>query len=105
MSINAVSVFCASSSGNDPRFGEMADALGHHLAEAGITLVFGGSDAGLMGRVSNAVRLLESLPALARCDDVEALRAFQPLRAAQALRPLEAPRPLEALGALQAPRD
>ena len=55
MSISAVSVFCASSPGNDPRFGEMADALGQHLAEAGITLVFGGSDAGLMGRVSNAV--------------------------------------------------
>ena len=41
--------------GNDPRFGEAADQLGSAIAAAGIRLVFGGGDAGLMGRVARSV--------------------------------------------------
>ncbi len=54
MSIASVSVFCGSSPGTDPRFGEMAAQLGTHLGERDIKLVFGGSDAGLMGIVADA---------------------------------------------------
>lgn len=54
MSIRTVAVFCGSTPGNDPRYGELAADLGTHLAGQGITLVYGGSDAGLMGKVANA---------------------------------------------------
>ena len=54
MSISTIAVFCGSSPGNDPRHGELATALGTHLGEQGVTLVYGGSDAGLMGRVADA---------------------------------------------------
>ncbi len=53
--LNNVCVYCGSSTGNDPRFGEAADHLGAALAEAGVGLVFGGGDEGLMGRVARAV--------------------------------------------------
>lgn len=51
--INTVAVFCASSSSNDPAFIELATNLGKHLALEGVTIVFGGSDAGLMGAVAD----------------------------------------------------
>ena len=54
MSIQSISVFCGSSPGTDPLYGEMAAALGTHLGEQDIQLVFGGSDAGLMGIVADA---------------------------------------------------
>ena len=40
--------------GDDPRFGEAADALGRILASEGIGLVYGGGGDGLMGRVARA---------------------------------------------------
>lgn len=51
--INSVAVFCASSFGNDPAFVELATNLGKHLAMQEVTIVFGGSDAGLMGAVAD----------------------------------------------------
>ena len=51
--INSVAVFCASSFGNEHEFVELATNLGKHLALEGVTIVFGGSDAGLMGAVAN----------------------------------------------------
>jgi uncharacterized protein (TIGR00730 family) len=54
MTISTVSVFCGSSTGADPAYATLAEGLGRHLAESGITLVFGGSDAGLMGRLADA---------------------------------------------------
>ena len=51
--INSVAVFCASSFGNDQEFVELATNLGKHLALEGVTIIFGGSDAGLMGAVAN----------------------------------------------------
>ncbi len=53
-SIRNVCVYCGSGAGNDPRFGEAADALGHILAQEGIGLVYGGGGDGLMGRVARA---------------------------------------------------
>jgi hypothetical protein len=53
--IRNVCVYCGSSSGGDPRFGEAADALGKALACAGVGLVFGGGGDGLMGRLARAV--------------------------------------------------
>ena len=53
--IRNVCVYCGSSPGSDPRFGEAADRLGAGLAEAGLGLVYGGGSDGLMGRVARAV--------------------------------------------------
>ena len=51
--INTVAVFCASSFSNDPAFIELATGLGKHLALEHVSVVFGGSDAGLMGAVAD----------------------------------------------------
>jgi uncharacterized protein (TIGR00730 family) len=53
--VRNVCVYCGSSNGNDPRFGEAADRLGAALAAAGVGLVFGGGGGGLMGRLAHAV--------------------------------------------------
>lgn len=50
-----VAVFCGSSSGSVPTYGEGAKELGQALAEAGITLVYGGASVGLMGVVADTV--------------------------------------------------
>jgi len=47
-------VFCGSSSGRDPRHGELARSLGDSLAADGHTLVYGGGHVGLMGAVADA---------------------------------------------------
>jgi uncharacterized protein (TIGR00730 family) len=55
INLRNVCVYCGSSTGNDPRFADAADQLGAAMATAGIGLVFGGGDDGLMGRVARAV--------------------------------------------------
>ena len=52
--IRNVCVYCGSHDGFDPRFGVAADRLGAALAAAGVGLVFGGGDNGLMGRIARA---------------------------------------------------
>jgi hypothetical protein len=52
--IRSVAVFCGSRTGTDPAHAAAAAALGHALAEAGITLVYGGGGVGLMGMVAEA---------------------------------------------------
>jgi uncharacterized protein (TIGR00730 family) len=52
--IHNVCVYCGASPGTDPRFLDAADVLGTALAAAGIGLVFGGGDTGMMGRVARA---------------------------------------------------
>ncbi|MEC7916330.1 MAG: TIGR00730 family Rossman fold protein [Actinomycetota bacterium] len=52
--VGSVAVFCASSLSNQTDFPDLAAELGEHLADHGITVVFGGSDAGLMGVVAQA---------------------------------------------------
>ncbi len=52
--MRSICVFCGSSSGQDPAYADAARSLGSTLAEAGITLVYGGGHVGLMGVVANA---------------------------------------------------
>ena len=53
-SVQRVAVYCGSSSGHDPVFVAEAFALGSGLAAAGLGLVYGGANAGLMGAVADA---------------------------------------------------
>jgi predicted Rossmann-fold nucleotide-binding protein len=46
--INTVAVFCGSNFGASPDFADGARALGRALADAGMTLVYGGTKNGLM---------------------------------------------------------
>ncbi|HDY97179.1 MAG TPA: TIGR00730 family Rossman fold protein [Pseudomonas sabulinigri] len=49
-----ICVFCGSSAGNNPVYREAAIELGTALAKAGIGLVYGGAQVGLMGAVADA---------------------------------------------------
>ena len=53
-SIGAVCVFCGSSAPADPRYRDTARTLGALLARGNVTLVYGGSSAGLMGELADA---------------------------------------------------
>jgi uncharacterized protein (TIGR00730 family) len=50
----AIAVFCGSSSGANPAYGDAAEQLGSLIAQQGFTLVYGGAQVGVMGRVANA---------------------------------------------------
>jgi len=52
--ISSVCVYCGSSFGRDSRHRDDALRLGHALATAGITLVYGGGGVGLMGALAKA---------------------------------------------------
>jgi len=52
--VNSVCVFCGSSDGARPAYGEAARDLGRILAERGLTLVYGGSNVGLMRELADA---------------------------------------------------
>lgn len=52
--MNALCVFCGSHAGSDPAYAGAAERLGETLANAGITLVYGGGHVGLMGVVADA---------------------------------------------------
>ncbi|GJD96421.1 LOG family protein [Methylobacterium iners] len=54
-SVRTVCVYCGSGFGGDPAFTRAAETLGAALAEAGIGLVYGGGNVGLMGTVARAV--------------------------------------------------
>lgn len=54
--IAKICVYCGSGAGTDPAFVEAATALGTAMAKAGIGLVYGGGDMGMMGAVADAVR-------------------------------------------------
>ncbi|HEY1900935.1 MAG TPA: TIGR00730 family Rossman fold protein [Terracidiphilus sp.] len=49
-----VAVYCGSADGNNPAYLAEARALGASIAEAGLGLVYGGANAGLMGAVADA---------------------------------------------------
>jgi uncharacterized protein (TIGR00730 family) len=53
--LQTVCVYCGSGAGQNPAFAEAARALGETLAAAGIGLVYGGGDLGLMGIVARSV--------------------------------------------------
>lgn len=50
-----ITVYLASSSGNNPNFSEKAAELGAWIAKNGHTLVYGGSNCGLMGILATSV--------------------------------------------------
>jgi uncharacterized protein (TIGR00730 family) len=50
-----ICVYCGSSAGGDPVFRQAAESLGRTLAEAGVGLVYGGGNSGLMGAIARAV--------------------------------------------------
>lgn len=49
-----ICVFCGSSRGHDPRYGQAAVDLGQELARRGLGVVFGGGSVGLMGLLADA---------------------------------------------------
>ncbi len=51
--MKSICVYCASSIGNNPIYGETAYELGQTLAEYGIELIYGGAKVGLMGKVAD----------------------------------------------------
>ncbi|MCJ2034921.1 TIGR00730 family Rossman fold protein [Methylobacterium sp. J-068] len=53
--LKTVCVYCGSGFGGDPAFTAAAETLGRALAEAGLGLVYGGGNVGLMGTVARAV--------------------------------------------------
>lgn len=53
--VRTVAVFCGSRSGADPAHRRAIAALGRRLGEAGIGVVYGGGQIGLMGVLANAV--------------------------------------------------
>jgi uncharacterized protein (TIGR00730 family) len=54
MASYTVTVFCGSSFGVDPAYAAAAQALGEGIAAAGMNLVFGGGNVGLMGTTAGA---------------------------------------------------
>ena len=53
--MRSVCGYCGSGLGSGPLFVEAAAALGRAMAEAGIALVYGGGNIGLMGTIARAV--------------------------------------------------
>jgi uncharacterized protein (TIGR00730 family) len=53
--IRSICVYCGSAAGNDPVFVESARDFGTRMAAAGVGLVYGGGNVGLMGTVAKAV--------------------------------------------------
>lgn len=54
MSIQTVAVFCGSKDGLDPQFLKEATTFGNLIGVAGMSLVYGGGNKGLMGAVASA---------------------------------------------------
>jgi hypothetical protein len=54
--MRSVTVYCSSSGALEPHFSEGARALGHAIAEKGLTLVYGGGSIGLMGECARACK-------------------------------------------------
>lgn len=53
-SSKAICVYCGANPGHNPLFLKQAKRLGEKIAQAGITLVYGGSSAGTMGALAEA---------------------------------------------------
>jgi uncharacterized protein (TIGR00730 family) len=53
--LKTICVYCGSASGSNPEHRQAAEDLGRSMAEAGIGLVYGGGNAGLMGTIARSV--------------------------------------------------
>jgi uncharacterized protein (TIGR00730 family) len=98
--MRAIAVYCGSSTRADPRYTAPARALAEALAHAGITLVYGGGNVGLMGQIADAAlaaggRVIGVIPrfmrdaelahpALSECHEVESMHERKALMAEQA---------------------
>ena len=78
MTLRSICVFCGASPGATPIYQEAAEALGRHLAENGIQLVYGGGAVGLMGMVANAALAVEALTHRGTLDRRADLKAAYP---------------------------
>jgi len=79
----SICVFCGSSHGAKPEYGEAARRIGRLIGERGFSLVFGGGNVGLMGEVARSAHdagapILGVLPEFLR-------HLEQPLKAAEEL--------------------
>jgi len=54
--LRSLCVYCGSRPGNEPLFLDAADELGRKTADAGVRLIYGGGDQGLMGRTASSAR-------------------------------------------------
>lgn len=54
-SLQAIAVYTGATNGTNPRNVDLAKELGRGLAQAGVRLIYGGGQVGLMGAVSDAV--------------------------------------------------
>lgn len=54
--IRSIAVFCGSNTGLGETYTEAARALGHVIGSRGLTLVYGGTNKGLMGLLADAAR-------------------------------------------------
>ena len=54
LAFHRVAVYCASSSGTDPAYLAEAESLGKAIAAAGLGMVYGGANIGLMGAAADA---------------------------------------------------
>jgi uncharacterized protein (TIGR00730 family) len=54
MPLNSVAVFCGSQPGNRPAYENAARAFGERCAAEGVTIIYGGGRAGLMGHIADA---------------------------------------------------
>ncbi|MGE8361101.1 TIGR00730 family Rossman fold protein [Pseudomonas sp.] len=54
MTLRSICVFCGASPGAHPIYRQAAEALGRHLAEQGVRVIYGGGAGGLMGVVADA---------------------------------------------------
>lgn len=52
--MRSICVFCGSKQGDDGHFKPLAEATGRALARAGVRMVYGGAEAGLMGLAARA---------------------------------------------------
>ncbi|MCJ8145457.1 TIGR00730 family Rossman fold protein [Acinetobacter sp. A3.8] len=52
--MQAIAIFCGSSSGNDTHYIESAQLVGEYLAKHQLTLIYGGGKVGLMGAVADS---------------------------------------------------
>lgn len=52
--LGSICVFCGSSEGSSPLYGQLAAELGKQMARKGITLIYGGGNVGTMGILAEA---------------------------------------------------
>lgn len=75
MRTRSLCLFCGSRPGGDPAHAALAEALGHMLADRGVTLVYGGGAIGIMGLAARAAlaaggRVIGVIPRFLMTDEI-----------------------------------